>query len=117
MQPIDGEAFRALVEGSSPPFLLAFTASWCAPCSWLYPYLEALEKVPGAPPVYSIDIDTSPEVAEAFRIGSVPTTVLLVDGVERERSVGIEPDRLTAMSEPHRYGARERVEDREFGSP
>lgn len=94
----DPADFGASVLDSTTPVLLAFTATWCAPCAWLDPYLTELDhEASGGLAVRKVDVDRLPELAERFRVGSVPTVLLFIDGEEVERSVGVEPERLRAM--------------------
>jgi thioredoxin 1 len=77
------------------PVILAFTAEWCAPCKWLDPHLDALAgRAAGRITIYRVDTDQSPGIAGRYRVGSVPTVVLIRAGEEVERSVGVEPERL-----------------------
>lgn len=92
---VSEEEFERVVLKGTSSAIVAFTADWCAPCAWLKPYLYAMmaELGPGAR-VVGVDIDEAPGLASRFAIGSVPTVLLIRDGVEVDRSVGVEPDRL-----------------------
>jgi thioredoxin-like negative regulator of GroEL len=91
--------FEREVVGSPLPVLLAFTAVWCAPCAWLDPYLlEAVREGKGRLRIFKVDVDRVPEAASRYRIGSVPIVILFRDGVEVERSVGVEPERIKALA-------------------
>jgi thioredoxin 1 len=94
------EEFGAAVLESALPSLVAFTAVWCAPCAWLYPYLDEIAAVgEGRLHVRTVDVDRIPSLAERYRIGSVPIVLLFERGEEKARSVGVEPERLREMAE------------------
>jgi len=83
---------------SGVPVLVDFYADWCAPCRMLAPILDRLAAAgQGRVLVAKVDTDASPEVATRYGIRSIPTVILFRDGVEAERSVGIEPERLATM--------------------
>lgn len=65
--------------------LLYFSAPWCAPCKMLGPLLDELAQTY---PIRKINIDNQPEFAREYGITSIPTTILLEDGKEKERKVG-----------------------------
>jgi len=80
---VDLKNFESVVlQGSlQRPVLVDFWATWCEPCKALTPVLERVaEDYGGAFTLAKIDTDAAPEVAQAFRIQSVPTVVLIVDG-------------------------------------
>lgn len=71
--------------------LRRFTASWCAPCKMLAPVIKSLESDFTDVTFETVDIDSSPEVAQEYHVRSVPTVVILKDGAELERLVGALP--------------------------
>ena len=68
--------------------LLYFSAPWCGPCKALGPLMDELAETY---PIKKINIDNQPEFAREYNITSIPTTILLVDGNEKERKVGAQP--------------------------
>jgi thioredoxin 1 len=70
--------------------LIDFHAQWCAPCRMLAPLLEEVAKeVKGKASIGKVDIDTEHKTAEHFQITSVPTLVLVKNGKELKRLVGL----------------------------
>ena len=65
--------------------LMYFTAAWCGPCRALAPVMAELGKEIN---VEKIDVDTQQDIATSYGITSVPTIIMTVDGVEKERKVG-----------------------------
>jgi thioredoxin 1 len=92
------EDFRATVLEAEVPVLVDFYADWCGPCKWLNPHLEKVAREgEGRILVAKVDTDKAPELAQRYRIGSIPTVILFRNGGEVERSVGVEPERVRAM--------------------
>lgn len=82
------ENFKAAV--ASGVVLIDFSAEWCGPCRALAPVLEQVAaEVSDQAKVYKVDIDKSQQVTAMYNVTSVPTLVLLVDGQEKDRSVGL----------------------------
>lgn len=70
--------------------LADFSATWCAPCRALEPILEQLSiDLQGKVTVMKIDVDASPKVTTQFQITSVPTMIIMKDGQEAHRIVGL----------------------------
>ncbi len=93
---VDIRNFEQIVlQGSlQGPVLVDFWATWCEPCKSLGPVLERVaEDYGGSFLLAKIDIDASPEVAQAFRIQSVPTVVLVVDGQPVDAFTGVKSDK------------------------
>ncbi|NBW12284.1 MAG: thiol reductase thioredoxin [Caulobacteraceae bacterium] len=89
---IDDGNFAVTVGESSLPVVVEFGAAWCGPCKALMPNLEKLAaEHEGTAVVCQIDIDQSPVTTTKYGIRSVPTVVVLRNGVESARSVGAVP--------------------------
>ena len=70
--------------------LVDFYADWCGPCRMLTPVLEQVAKaVQGKVTIAKVDIDDNQRIATQFQVTSVPTMVLLKDGKEINRLIGL----------------------------
>jgi thioredoxin-like negative regulator of GroEL len=65
-----------------------FTADWCNPCKKVKPVVEELNRENLGTMFYIIDADIETELAKKFEIRSVPTFILMQDGVEINRITG-----------------------------
>lgn len=65
-----------------------FTASWCGPCKKTRPLVEKLNTTGISTKFNIVDVDEEPEMAEDFGIRSIPTFIVIQDGVEIKRMVG-----------------------------
>ena len=62
--------------------LIDFYADWCAPCKRMMPkVMEVAEHLKGKVTVAKINIDESKDLAAKFGIRSIPTFVLIKDGL------------------------------------
>ena len=68
--------------------VLYFTASWCPSCKNMEPIIEQLKKS-GKTAVQKIDIDYDGTFVPKYDVKSVPTTIVLENGVEIKRYVGV----------------------------
>lgn len=83
------------------PVLIDFWAVWCMPCTMFSPIIEeAAQKLEGRAIVAKINIDEQPSLAQRFGVMSIPTAIVLKDGKEVNRSVGLVPlDNVLALVE------------------
>lgn len=95
-----GGEVEGLLEAGERPVLVDFFATWCGPCAWIVPTLRALrEEFGDRVEIVKVDVDEAIELATSLRIASVPTVILFEKGVEVERSLGVEPEKVRRMVE------------------
>ena len=83
--------FGKLVERSAVPVLLDMWAAWCGPCRLIAPTIEALAKeLTGRVLVGKLDVDANPRTAQRFGVQSIPTLLILNNGREVDRIVGLQ---------------------------
>ena len=84
--------FQNQVLDSSVPVIVEFGAVWCAPCKRLEPELEKLQDQWKDKCILAhINVDQDPDLAMQFSVMSVPTTILVKNGEEKERFTGFKP--------------------------
>ena len=88
---VTGASFEKEVLQSDRPVLADFYANWCGPCKMLRPILEEISDDRQDVKVVSINIDEEDELAEQFDVSAIPCVVLIRDGMEVDRSVGLKP--------------------------
>jgi len=66
--------------------LLYFSAPWCGPCKQFKPLMESMQP---ELPIQFINVDSSPQTAAQYNVRSVPTTILIENGMEKGRLVGV----------------------------
>ena len=67
-------------------------AAWCYPCRMIAPIVEELATQYGSRALFAkLNVDDNPATAMRYSIMSIPTILIIKDGVEVERIVGALP--------------------------
>lgn len=68
-------------------YLVDFYAEWCGPCKMMGPVLESIEdKID----IIKIDVDKFPDLAQEYRVMSIPDLMIFKDGEKILESVGFQ---------------------------
>lgn len=100
---VTDSSFSADVLDSEKPVLVDFWATWCGPCRMIAPVLEQISNEKSASlTIAKLDIDENPQIAQDFKIMSVPTMILFKDGKPVKQIVGAQSKtKLLQVLEEH----------------
>lgn len=86
---INREGFAERVLNAEAPVLVDFRAEWCGPCRTMSPLLDRLAERHPEVRMVRVNVDALPELAERYRVSSIPTQMLFRDGRMAASSVGM----------------------------
>ena len=82
--------------------LVDFWAEWCGPCQGMMPVLKEFEESTGIK-VGKIDVDAQPELAQEYRVMSIPTLIWMKDGKAVDQMIGAQTlEALQETAEKHK---------------
>eukprot|EP00099_Drosophila_melanogaster_P020707 NP_647716.1 uncharacterized protein Dmel_CG8993 [Drosophila melanogaster] len=87
------EDFDKKVKNSQQPVIVDFFATWCNPCKLLTPRIESIVgEQAGSIKLAKVDIDEHSELALDYDVAAVPVLVVLQNGKEVQRMVGLQDE-------------------------
>ena len=77
---------------SYPLLVVDCWAAWCAPCRAIAPIVDELAKEYSGKVVFGkLNVDENPETTQRFGVMAIPTLLVMKDGQEVDRVVGVVP--------------------------
>ncbi|MGV8083466.1 MAG: thioredoxin [Coriobacteriia bacterium] len=81
--------WEAEVVNSSVPVVVDFWAAWCGPCRMVAPEIDKLAARAGDKVKFvKLNIDENRDIAERYRVMSIPTIIKFERGEATEKAVG-----------------------------
>ena len=81
--------FEEEVLNSDKTVLVDFYADWCGPCKAYSPIVESVAAENEDIKVVKINVDNAQDIAIKYQVMSIPTTVVIKNGQEVNRAVGM----------------------------
>jgi thioredoxin 1 len=91
MQELTKENFNRILEETKELIVIDIYATWCAPCRMLAPILEQIETEHSDVKFYKINVDNEREIAEMFRVESIPMIAFVKNNTFLDFSIGLVP--------------------------
>ena len=89
--------FQAEVESSPLPVLVDMWAPWCPPCKLIAPVIDQLAaEMAGRVRFAKLNVDENPRTTQRFNPMAIPTLVVLKQGQEIDRMLGVQSKQAIA---------------------
>lgn len=89
---LNNENFEKEVMKSKLPVLIDFWANWCGPCKMMSPLIEKIaDEMQEKVKVCKVNVDNNHELAEKYEIMTIPAFIVIKNGIETARTIGVQP--------------------------
>ena len=86
---VTSENFEKEVLQSDKIVLVDLYADWCGPCKMLSPVVDSVANENADIKVVKVNVDNAQDLAIKYQVMSIPTLVVIKNGQEINRSVGV----------------------------
>ena len=76
---------------SEKPVLVDFYADWCGPCKMMAPIIEQISDEEADIKVGKINIDENIEIAQKYKVMSIPMFIAFKNGEAAAKTLGAQP--------------------------
>lgn len=87
---ITKDNFDSEVLKSDKTVLLDFWAAWCGPCRMLSPVVDEIAEEMPQVKVGKVNVDEQIDLAQQFRVMSIPTLLVFKNGEMVQQSIGVQ---------------------------
>ncbi len=92
VRTVTSRTFEQEVLRSEVPVIVDFWAPWCGPCRQVAPVVNQIAEMrKGSYKVVKVNIDENPDLAQAFKVQSIPLVALFRNGRLERQSLGAKP--------------------------
>ena len=103
MTVLTKDNFKFEVEEYSGLVVIDLYADWCGPCKMLAPVIHELETEYTDVKFCKVNVDEEGEIADAFKVTSIPMVAFVKDNTFVDVSVGYVPkEKLAKLIEEHK---------------
>lgn len=89
---LNKDNFEKEVMEAEVPVLIDFWANWCGPCRMMSPIIDKIaEEMGDKVKVCKVNVDENHELAEKYEIMTIPAFIILKNGAETGRTIGVQP--------------------------
>lgn len=88
---LTAENFEQEVLKSDKPVLVDFYADWCGPCKMMAPVIEQISNEETEIKVGKINIDENIEIAQKYKVMSIPMFIAFKNGEVVAKTLGAQP--------------------------
>lgn len=89
---LNKDNFEKEVMEANVPVLIDFWASWCGPCRMMSPVIDQIAEEMGEKlKVCKVNVDENHELAEKYEIMTIPAFIVMKNGAEAGRTIGVQP--------------------------
>lgn len=87
---MDQNNFQDTVLNAKGTVMVDFWAEWCGPCRMFSPVVEKFAQEHPEITVGKVNVDENPQLAERYRVMTIPTMLVFRDGEVVGSSVGVQ---------------------------